>query len=96
MRRPQQHHSDSECALRSDRTKACDACCRSEGSKEYARFRAVLDRALVMTGYLGRRPPVPLLLFVVNFERHIQDFFVLALVGFESVEPIRKILFFVE
>ena len=59
---------------------------------------AVVNRAFVVPSDLSRSPPVTLLLLVVDFERHVQHFFVLALVGLGIVnvlltylEPVKLI-----
>ena len=46
---------------------------------------AVLDRAFVVARNLGGRPPMPLLLLVINFERHVKYLLVLSLVRLKLV-----------
>ena len=48
-------------------------------------FWAVLDRAFVVARNLSGRPPMPLLLFIVNFEWHVENLLVLSLIRLKSV-----------
>lgn len=45
---------------------------------------------------LRRRSPMSLLLFVVNFERHVEHLFVLSFVCLKSVQFVAEVLLFIE